>query len=427
MEQFEAIMEQHRSAVERYVKFRLPPTDAEDVLQEVWMTAYQKQQDLRRPDSAKAWLLSIARSRCNDYFRTRAKRMEIPLDALSESVLSYGRHGLTVRSTVRDTLDRLGDVERQVLYLYYFRDLPQAEIAKRLNVPLGTVKSRLNRAKTQFRKAYPYPPNKRKGENEMTKLPKYLPEYHIEASLEPPFPVKWEEMMGWFIVPKLGEKLSWGMYDYPERIRTEYSEMVVVGRAEVHGIKGVEITATQYTPRDHTREDRDTEVSRRFVAQLTDTHCRCLAESHIENNIRKYYTFLDGDAFLKNWGFGPDNCGNETNLLPKGVIKRSGAEINCPMERDQLDIVGRYTVIIGGKTYDTVCVMDVECYEDGVASEQYLDHAGRTILWRRFNRDDWALARYGRLWSEQLPDNERLIVNGETYVHWYDCITDYIL
>ena len=43
---------------------------------------------------------------------------------------------------------------------------------------------------------------------------------------------------------------------------------------------------------------------------------------------------------------------------------------------------------------------------------------GRTILWRRFNRDDWATDRFGgRLWSEQLPDNERITVNGEQYAH----------
>ena len=37
------------------------------------------------------------------------------------------------------------------------------------------------------------------------------------------------------------------------------------------------------------------------------------------------------------------------------------------------------------------------------------------------------MERYKKPWSEQLPENDRLIVNGTTYVHWYDCITDYIL
>ena len=82
---------------------------------------------------------------------------------------------------------------------------------------------------------------------------------------------------------------------------------------------------------------------------------------------------------------------------------------------------------MGGKTYDTVCVMDCSTYVEGVASEQFLDQNGRTILWRRFNRDDWQMENYKRPWSEILPHNERLTVNGMTYVHWYDCITDYVL
>ena len=72
-------------------------------------------------------------------------------------------------------------------------------------------------------------------------------------------------------------------------------------------------------------------------------------------------------------------------------------------------------------------VMDIETYDCGVVSEQFLDKNGKTILWRRFNRDDWAIDRYKKLWSEQLPENDKLTVNGTTYVHWYDCITDYIL
>lgn len=92
-----------------------------------------------------------------------------------------------------------------------------------------------------------------------------------------------------------------------------------------------------------------------------------------------------------------------------------------------LDIVGRYTVTIDGRCFDTVCVMSIEKENCGVVSEQFLDEAGRTILWRRFNRNDWAIDRYGKKWCDMLPENEQLVINGEVYVHWYDCITDYIL
>ena len=92
------------------------------------------------------------------------------------------------------------------------------------------------------------------------------------------------------------------------------------------------------------------------------------------------------------------------------------------------DIVGRYTVTINGKTYDTVRVLSLDSYYGQyVCCEQYIDSQGRTVLWRRYNRDDWSFDRYGKLWSEQLPQNERLTINNQTYVHWHDCITDYIL
>ncbi len=256
----------------------------------------------------------------------------------------------------------------------------------------------------------------------MKKLPEYLPAYKIEASSKPPFAVKWEELMGWFLVPKPGEKLSWGMYDLPSRKCSHIYDMQVVGKARVHGIDGVELTA-----REAAYSNKDEVIDRTFVAQLTDTHCRYLATMHTDGGVRRYITFLDGEEFMPNWGFGEDNCGNETNLAPKGDIRCDGNTVTCTDKDFLLDIVGRYTVTIGGKSYDTVCVMDVGTYERNVVSEQFLDKNGRTILWRRFNRNDWAIDRYGKPWTELLPGNDRLTVNGVTYVQWYDCITDYIL
>lgn len=91
------------------------------------------------------------------------------------------------------------------------------------------------------------------------------------------------------------------------------------------------------------------------------------------------------------------------------------------------DIIARYDVTIDGKRYDTVRLVDMQSSNDSyMLCEYYLDKNGRTVLWRRFNRDDWAYHRYGKKWTEMLPDNERISVNSETYVHWYDCVSDYI-
>ena len=423
MSLFEQLLEEYGVIAERFVKFRIPiRTDAEDVLQEVYTLAYQKFFQLNNKDSFKFWLLSIARNKCNDYFRKQAVRLEIPIEALEEKQFTDSRHGVAEAGVVQETLEKLGDRDRQILYLYFWKELPQAEIARRLEIPVGTVKSRLHTAKQNFKKQYPDHGDANKGEKSMKRLPEYLPVYTIEVSTETPFSVKWEELMGWFLVPKLGEELSWGMYDIPSRKCNHIYDLKVTGKAKVHGIEGVELTA-----REASYSSKKEVINRTFVAQLTDTHCRFLASLRTDGDVRNYITFLDGEDFMPNWGFGEDNCGNETNLSPKGDIKREGNMITSLDKDFLLDIVGRYTVTINGKSYDTVCVMDIETYNAGVVSEQFLDRNGRTILWRRFNRNNWAYDRYGKLWSEMLPENEQLIVNGQIYVQWYDCVTEYIV
>lgn len=417
---FEELLDPCRGSIERFVRFRISSrADAEDVLQEIYLTAFRCRDQLRSPEAFKGWLLSIARSRCNDYFRAQS-RSAVPMEAVPEiHVLSH-----TQISPVAATLEQLSSCDREILTLFYLKDLPQVQIARMLDLPLGTVKSRLHTAREHFKAIYPYPP---KGDNIMaTKLPEIMPAYTIRPLPAPPFPVRCEEVVGWEIVPRPGEKLSWGLYDAESGRRTEYTQIHVTGPAEVHGLRGMEFIATQYDAENYYRTGSISQVERRFIAQLTETHCRLLAESHTEDGIRKCYTFLDGDPFLENWGFGPDNCGTEIQLSPKGLLRREGNTITGESHRESPDVVGRYEVTIGGKAFDTICLMDIECFNDAVASEQYIDKNGRTVLWRRFNRNDWAVSRFGAPWTELFPNNERLMINGQTYVHWYDSLSDYV-
>lgn len=428
MTEFEILLNECKNAVDRFVWFKLSSkADADDVLQDTYLTTFQKFDTLADKSHFKAWIISITRNKCNDYYRRKAKSVDVSIDELTEQPLTASRYGYVEQHDVYDTLESLSENDKQIINLFYIQGYNQSEISQRLNIPIGTVKSRLYTARNNFKRLYLPDTIYRKVDENMKKLPEIMPEYTITKLDKEPFSVKWEELMGWFIVPKLGEKLNWAIYDVPKRNRTEYDEMQVVGKAEIHGIEGVEIAVKQYTPMDCNKTDNDKIAERTFIAQLTDTHCRFLAESHISGGVKKCYTFLDGDEFIPNWGFGENNCGNEVNLSVKGDIIRNGSEITAADKPFLLDVVGRYEVKIGGKSYDTICVMDIETYDGGVVSEQYLDKNGRTILWRRFNRNDWAKDRYKKNWTEILPENERITVNGEVYVHWYNCITDYIL
>lgn len=77
MDQFELFLEAERMSVERFVRFRInTKADADDVLQEVYLAACQKFPQLKSKESFKAWIIRIARNKCNDYFRKKATHYE---------------------------------------------------------------------------------------------------------------------------------------------------------------------------------------------------------------------------------------------------------------------------------------------------------------------------------------------------------------
>ena len=409
---FEELLDRYRNNVEAFVKYKVSlASDRDDLLQEIYLQAYEKFASLKDEEAFKAWILSIARNKVNDYYRNKAKELSVPLEDYIPTVSIHR----SVNETVKETLRLLSVSDRQILYLYYWDELSLKEISDRLKLPVGTIKSRLHYAKKHFKERYP------KEELMNKKMPEIMPEYTITYKDEKPFDALWEELMGWFLIPKEGNKINWAIYDFPQRKISETYEMKCEGKAEVHGLQGVKVEAIESYDKK--------QFKRNFIAQLTDSHCRYLAESHEEDGIQKYYTFLDGDDFLNNWGFGPENIGNETHLKQKGLIQRKDNVVTTEGNKEVMDVVGRYEVTINGRSFDTVCLMDVCTYDEFTVSEQYIDRNGRTVLWRRFNKKNqrWLFDGFESVDEGKLKDNEKLIVNGEECVHWYDSISDYVL
>ena len=146
----------------------------------------------------------------------------MPIDNINEWLLTDFCFPVTVEDRVQETLDTLSSTDKQILTLVYIQKIPQEECARQLSIPLGTVKSRLHTARHRFKNAYShlqqsFQPSHFKGEIKMSKLPLVMPDYKIIPNNEPPFECKWEELLGWFIVPKPGEKLSWALYEIPKR------------------------------------------------------------------------------------------------------------------------------------------------------------------------------------------------------------------
>ena len=407
---FEELLAECRGALARLVHFKIGSyADAEDVIQESCVAAYRAKDRLRDETLFRGWLLQIGRNRVRDYYRARGRSREDSVEMLPERAVGNMRG----RGDVEAVLMKLSDRDREVLRLYYMEEMGLRDVAGRLGVPEGTVKSRLFGARERFRNVY------REWEDiYMKKMPAIMPEYRIEWLDEAPFEVDCEENIGWFAVPRLGEKLNWGIYDRKSGLLENYFESRATFRAVVHGEEGVEIETVQTW--DGNREERT------FVMQLKDGYSRILSETDMIGSVKQMYTFLDGEEFHDNWGFGEDNCGRKVHLAAEGIVTRKGNDVTCRVPKEVMDVVGRARVTIGGVAFETICLMDVMAYEGHVVSEQFIDKNGRTVLWRRFNKNDWKAAYYGGKWSERLPENEVLNVNGEIFVHWYDCITDYI-
>ena len=96
-----------------------------------------------------AWICTMTRSRALDRLRRRAARREEPEAAPGPTAAPRTEEALAVRNA----LDGLSADQRRALELAYYEGLTQSEIAKRLDEPLGTVKTRIRTAMIRLREA----------------------------------------------------------------------------------------------------------------------------------------------------------------------------------------------------------------------------------------------------------------------------------
>lgn len=149
----ERLVEQHLDAVFRYAyRFSGNVADAEDITQQVFLLAQRHIDQLRDPLRAGAWLLSIVR---NTFLKQ--KRRERPASASTIDLeLDRFPDQRTMREPtdsgpLQNALDQLDCHHKQIILMYYFEELSYQQIADKINVKIGTVMSRLSRAKTNLR------------------------------------------------------------------------------------------------------------------------------------------------------------------------------------------------------------------------------------------------------------------------------------
>lgn len=128
--------------------------EAEDLAQETFRSAWKSRESFRPGNGDRAWLVSILRRRVVDHWR----RPKAPIAMSSDVMPEKGCDGIDpLRNDFTDemqqALNRLSDDLRETLLLVVVAELTHQEAADELEVPLGTVLSRVNRARKQLREA----------------------------------------------------------------------------------------------------------------------------------------------------------------------------------------------------------------------------------------------------------------------------------
>jgi RNA polymerase sigma-70 factor (ECF subfamily) len=118
--------------------------EAEDLIHDVFLEAWRRSADYSEErGTVRAWLFMRARSRALDRLKSNGPPRAVLTEqtpTASESAPSYDERRL------RELLSKMPETQQQVLMLGYFEGLSTAEIAERLGIPVGTVKSRTRAA-----------------------------------------------------------------------------------------------------------------------------------------------------------------------------------------------------------------------------------------------------------------------------------------
>ena len=175
MDLFAELVRRYERELFGYLRRYLGRDDlAADVFQNTFLAVFRKIHHYQPGRAARPWLYTIATNQAIDATRRRSRRVDARADAIlpgGDGDEDGGRPLLEIlrdpdpgpvaqaelgelRGLVREAVDQLPDLLRQVILLAYFQGMRYQEIAEALDIPLGTVKSRLHAAVAKLCEAW---------------------------------------------------------------------------------------------------------------------------------------------------------------------------------------------------------------------------------------------------------------------------------
>ncbi|MBQ9947839.1 MAG: hypothetical protein IJO91_05565 [Oscillospiraceae bacterium] len=248
----------------------------------------------------------------------------------------------------------------------------------------------------------------------MKNFPNNIPDISISRLDKQSLPVVCEEVRGWFVIPKLGERSEFAVYDTLTGNRVCAIETEATNKAIVHGIQGVEIAANAFRADGTVRKTQ-------LIVQLSDIRCGFLAFFDQDGDTKRYLTFYDDEIS----GHDVNEYGSETHIRQESfAIRDDYDDYTIDFSVKERTIVGQYEVKINDRIFDTTCVIQADEFSDRVLIEQYIDKNGRTVLQREFMSDSMMMEDGMNIGfrSEHYPCTIK--INGSNYVCTAVAVTD---
>ena len=225
-------------------------------------------------------------------------------------------------------------------------------------------------------------------------------------------------------IPQVGSRSLMAWYDPPDWRLTSVTESHSARPARVHDVDCVEIETADWEP------DTSWVPYMTFFARLTDKTVETLATSKIADGRRILSTFLD-EGFDYDWRREDRRQLRDSGRLAAnrdGSYRLKKPKVSLPWD---CFASGVFRVNIGLKAFTCLRIVDLQGHEGAPEKGEFIEtfrtKSGRTVLMRRYNGRLWGLQKgstyAGPPWDERFPKNRRIVIDGITYVHWYDCLT----
>lgn len=155
---FHELVERHRDRVHAIChRYFRDPTDAEDATQETFLTVLRRAATFRGEAQVSTWMYRVAVNTCHDIARHRARRPQTPVEDIGVVSDLHDAHSdeeaiaaLELSDVLREALGTLDEETRGLLLLCAVEEVPYAEVAEAYGIAVGTVKSRVHRARARL-------------------------------------------------------------------------------------------------------------------------------------------------------------------------------------------------------------------------------------------------------------------------------------